>query len=103
MFAQKIFEQLGDLAWGHCLELEEPGTHRDIGTRPPRVTRGAGVGLTHMGVSPSLTLCFRNRTSAFCDFLGVDAMSNLLKTSAIRSRGKKDAISVRSAPLAFLG
>lgn len=53
-------------------------------------------------LSPSLTLCFHNQTFAFCDFLGVDAMSNLLKTSAIRSRGKKDAISVQSVPLAFL-
>lgn len=52
---------------------------------------------------PASALFFHSWTSVFCDFLGVDAASNLLKTSAIRSTSKKDAISVRSVPLAFLG
>lgn len=73
-------------------------------------TSGPGTrvrpGLQGRSVSPlrpSLALCFHGRTAAFCDFLGVDAAGNLLKSGTIRSRGKKDAMSVRSVPLAFLG
>ena len=97
------------VACPHCLTdpkeaggCGQAGAHGDTRNRYPRVTWGADGCQCHRSI-PASALVFHGWTSAFCDLSVADAASNFLKTSASRHRSKKDAVSVRSVPLAFLG